>query len=196
MPPDYGPFGAPASHAPRNLAALARLAAGGIVNIADAPTLAPPGLRVVTQGVLNQMIAPEIVAAPCDDLVLALGEADAAEILALATLTKPGPFAARTHQLGDFFGVRIGGALAAMTGERMKLPGFTEVSAVCVHPDHRGKGYGAYLTAHVAARIQARGETPFLHVFPDNQPAIEAYLSLGFVLRRSMALTVLAPEKV
>jgi predicted GNAT family acetyltransferase len=78
-----------------------------------------------------------------------------------------------------------------MTGERMKPDGFTEVSAVCTHPDHRGHGYAAALTYAVAARILARGETPFLHVFPHNVGAIAVYQSLGFALRRTMTLTVL-----
>ena len=89
-------------------------------------------------------------------------------------------------------GVKVGGQLAAMAGERMKLPGFTEVSAVCTHPDHRGHGYAAALMSVVAGRIQARGETPFLHVFPDNAGAIRIYEQLGYSIRCEMKLTILS----
>ncbi|MEI9963878.1 MAG: GNAT family N-acetyltransferase [Caulobacteraceae bacterium] len=105
-------------------------------------------------------------------------------MLALATLTQPGPFFARTHQLGDFIGVKQEGRLVAMAGERMRPTGFTEVSGVCTHPDWRGRGYAAGLMRLVAARILARGETPFLHVYASNTGAIALYEALGFRLRR------------
>ena len=89
-------------------------------------------------------------------------------MLALATLTRPGPFFARTHQLGAFIGVKQDGRLVAMAGERMQPTGFTEVSGVCTHPDPRGRGYAGGLMRQVAARILARGETPFLHAYADN----------------------------
>jgi len=113
-------------------------------------------------------------------------------MLALATLTKPGPFFARTHQLGDFVGVKRDGVLVAMAGERMKPAGFTEVSGVCTHPDHRGHGYAAGLSRIVAQRILARGEVPFLHAYATNTAAIAIYQALGFRLRLEATLTILA----
>ena len=118
---------------------------------------------------------------------------DAAEMLALATLTKPGPFFENTHRLGGFIGVRIDGRLAAMAGERMKPEGFTEVSGVCTHPDFRGRGLGAALSRVVANRILARGETPFLHAWHDNAAAIGLYERLGFRLRAKVNVAVLGP---
>jgi predicted GNAT family acetyltransferase len=118
-------------------------------------------------------------------------DADAAEMLALATLTKPGPFFARTHQLGRFIGVRDNGVLVAMAGERLKTPGYTEVSAVCTHPDHRGRGYAAALMRQVMGGIVARGETPFLHSYAANTGAIRLYESLGFRFSRELVMTVL-----
>ena len=109
-----------------------------------------------------QMVA-ETLAGGSDIDFLELGDADAAEMLALATLTEPGPFFTRTHRLGDFIGIRHAGRLVAMAGERMKPEGFTEVSGVCTHPDFRGRGYAGALMRVVAARIAARGEMPFLH---------------------------------
>jgi predicted GNAT family acetyltransferase len=109
-------------------------------------------------------------------------------MIALAELTEPGPFRARTHELGQFWGIRREGRLVAMAGERMKLPGFTELSGVCVHPDWRGHGFARDLSAFVAGAIAARGETPFLHVFADNRAAIRLYEQLGFTARREMAI--------
>ena len=122
--------------------------------------------------------------------ILPLGEADAAEMLALATLTKPGPFFSRTHQLGGFIGVRVGGQLAAMAGERMRPDGYTEASGVCVHPDHRGKGYAARLLREVTAKILKRGEKAFLHSYADNATAIGLYESLGFTPVEETALEI------
>jgi predicted GNAT family acetyltransferase len=123
--------------------------------------------------------------------VIALTDADAPEMLALATLTKPGPFYSCTHQMGRFIGVKQDGRLVAMAGERMQPTGFTEVSGVCTHPDARGRGLGGALTRIVAGAILARGETPFLHVYATNTGAIGLYETLGFTLRREMTMTVL-----
>jgi len=113
-------------------------------------------------------------------------------MLALATETRPGPFFARTHQLGDFVGVKAGGRLIAMAGERMKPEGYTEVSGVCTDPGHRGRGYAGALMRVVAHRILARGETPFLHSYAHNTGAIGLYQSLGFALRSEMTMQVLS----
>jgi predicted GNAT family acetyltransferase len=125
--------------------------------------------------------------------IVPLGEDDAPQMFDLATLTKPGPYFARTHRLGDFVGVKRDGRLIAMAGERMKPDGFTEVSGVCTHPDARGRGYAGALMRVVVTRILARGETPFLHAYAANTGAIGLYETLGFALRREVTMTVLAP---
>jgi len=140
-----------------------------------------------------QMVA-ETLTGGADVAFLELGDADAAEMLALATLTEPGPFFRRTHRLGGFIGIRDQGRLVAMAGERMKPAGFTEVSGVCTHPDWRGRGYAGALMRVVAARIVARGETPFLHAYADNRGAIALYESLGFRVRCGVHVTVLEPD--
>jgi predicted GNAT family acetyltransferase len=190
----YGVFAAAADPSPDAQAALVALAPaqGAIAVHETVPIAPPPGLRLVRQPVIDQMIAPDFPADAPDDGIEPLGDLDAAEMLALATLTEPGPFFATTHQLGDFIGIRCDGKLAAMAGERMKLPGFAEVSAICTHPDHRGHGYAGRLARLVAARIAARGETPFLHVYPHNIGAIRLYEAMGFRLRRKMVLSVFA----
>lgn len=108
-----------------------------------------------------------------------LGDKDSPDMIELTSLTKPGPFGKRTHELGTYFGIRHDGKLIAMAGERMKVPGFTEVSAVCTHPDQSGKGYARLLMSEVMRRIRERGETPFLHVRQDNARAIALYEKLG-----------------
>jgi predicted GNAT family acetyltransferase len=112
-------------------------------------------------------------------------------MFALARLTEPGPFFERTHQLGDFVGVRLEGRLVAMAGERLKLTGYTEVSAVCTHPEHRGSGYAAGLMSLVARKITERGEIPFLHAYDHNASAIALYQRLGYRRRRSVQVSFL-----
>jgi hypothetical protein len=137
------------------------------------------------------MIATGMIEAP-DMAFDPLGDEDAADMLDLATLTEPGPFFARTHELGDFIGIRDEGELVAMAGERMKLPGFTEVSGVCTRPGFRGRGYAAGLLSAVAARIVARGETPFLHAYADHKATIALYEKLGFSVRETVTYALVA----
>jgi len=112
----------------------------------------------------------------------------------LTERTKPGPFHKRTHELGTYLGIRRDGRLVAMAGERLKIPGYTEVSAVCTHPEHTGHGYARILMAEVMQRILGRGETPVLHVREDNVRAIALYERLGFRLRVLMHFAVLRKD--
>lgn len=191
-PADMAAFGATADLAPASIAALVKLIppAGGAALFEATDIAPPPGLAVLRQASVLQMVAGEVTQAPGPEFV-DLGEDDVADMAALVALTKPGPFAARTHRLGRYLGLRQGGRLVAMAGERMKLDGFTEVSAVCAHPEHRGQGLGARAVAAIVAAIRAEGAVPFLHVFADNAPAITLYEKLGFALRRQLRLTVL-----
>ncbi len=196
MKPDYGLFAATPDNSVESLAALGELVrALGTVGLVE-PSAPPPipETEVVSSAVCLQMVAETV--APAWDVpfeILALGDADAAEMLALATLTKPGPFFARTHQLGAFVGARVDGQLVAMAGERMRPDGYTEASGVCVHPDHRGKGYAARLLREVTAGILARGDQAFLHSYADNATAIGLYESLGYRGRREVVFTVVKP---
>ena len=124
-----------------------------------------------------------------------LGNDDSAEMIELTALTKPGPFSTRTHELGAYFGIREGSKLVAMAGERLKVPGYTEVSAVCTHPDHNGKGYARVLMIEVMRVIRERGETPFLHVRQDNERAIALYERLGFIKRHWGHFAVIRASK-
>jgi ribosomal protein S18 acetylase RimI-like enzyme len=141
----------------------------------------PNGWETVSVRQIVQMIATDIAAPPhsARGAPTELGADDVNEMLALTALARPGPFGARTYTLGCHVGYRDRGQLLAMGGERFRLPGFVELSAICVHPDGRGRGLGATITTHLAQLALARGETPFLHVFPEN-PAVALYQRLGF----------------
>jgi predicted GNAT family acetyltransferase len=132
------------------------------------------------------MIGPaEAAALAVDDALDArpLDRTDVPEMLALVERTRPGPFFERTIELGGYVGVRRGGALVAMAGERMRPPGYAEISAVCTDPAYRAQGLGAGLVKFVARSIGARGETPMLHVIEDNVSAIRVYERVGFTTR-------------
>jgi predicted GNAT family acetyltransferase len=189
---DINRFAATRDDSRECLAALAGLVQPGddAVFIAQVPAIVvPPGLVAVKEALGVQMMATQRLES--DDEVELLGDADAAEMLALATLTEPGPFLPRTHTMGRFIGIRIDGRLAAMAGERMRFPGHVEVSAVCTHPDFRGRGLARRLSAAVTADIQRRGEQAFLHAWTTNTAAIALYESLGFVTRTTVNIAVL-----
>jgi ribosomal protein S18 acetylase RimI-like enzyme len=149
----------------------------------------PAGWRVRLRGGGNQFVAWSLPGLNADGApaVVDLGPEHAEQMLALATLTRPGPFALRTSELGRFVGVFERGELVAMAGERFQPTGYTEVSAVCTHPDARGRGLAALLTHRVSARIRERGDTPFLHVAEGNDGARRVYERLGFTLRTPVA---------
>ncbi len=194
--PDVAPFAAARDDSAASMQALAKLvpADGYVILLQADESPRPPGTAVELTAVGVQMVLDKLVRPPASAPIQPLSEADAPEMLALATLTKPGPFLARTHLLGTFCGVKEAGKLVAMAGERMKLDGFTEVSGVCTHPDLRGRGLAALLSHKVATDILARGETPFLHAYASNAAAISVYEALGFKLRRHVVVTVLRHE--
>ena len=192
--PQFNVFASPRDDSEPALAALAALLQPleRACLMQAPPVVVPPGLTVekALQGV--QMVAGRAAGEPAGtEPILTLTEADAPEMLALAQLTEPGPFVARTHTLGHFLGIRVDGRLAAMAGERFRFPGFTEVSAVCAHPDFRGRGFARRLTAAVTAAIQQRGEQAFLHAWKTNTPAIALYHSLGYEIRTQMNVCLL-----
>jgi predicted GNAT family acetyltransferase len=192
--PEVNRFASASDDTPQALAALADLVRPGeqVFVLQVQEILVPPGLIALKRAMGVQMVATRSVAAPgAHEDIVTLTDADAPEMLALATLTEPGPFLARTHTMGTFIGIRIGGRLAVMAGERFRFPGYTEVSGVCTHPDFRGRGLARRLSAAVAAGIEARGERPFLHAWKTNHPAISLYASLGFEIRSEVNVAVL-----
>jgi ribosomal protein S18 acetylase RimI-like enzyme len=155
---------------------------GGLVALAGVRAPTPDGWKVTLIGEGVQLVDHEVEAA-ADDEALRLGPDDVPEMLELARRTKPGPFLPRTVELGTYLGLRRGGALVAMAGERLHPPGWTEISAVCTDDAWRGLGFASRLMRALVTGIRARGETAFLHAVADN-PAIGLYETLGFRLRR------------
>jgi len=145
------------------------------------------GLTLVMQFQIEQMVCESSrVVSSLEVKIEELGEADVTEMLALTTLTEPGPFQQRTIQLGGYRGIRDRGRLVAMAGQRMALPGYREVSAVCTHPSYRGRGYAGALVRAVDGGITALGEIPYLHVRRENFSAIRLYRSLGYDTVRTL----------
>ena len=186
--PSIVPFAATAADDADSLRALARLLPAGetAVLVQSDEIVLPREISAVSTATLVQMIAEQPMPAASDGRIRQLTKDDATEMLALASLTKPGPFTLEALSLGEFWGIRIDGRLAAMAGERMKQPGYSELSGVCTHPDFRGEGLARRLSVFVAGRIAARGEVPYLHAYDSNAAAIGLYESIGFRLRSRM----------
>ncbi|MEO5534449.1 MAG: GNAT family N-acetyltransferase [Pseudolysinimonas sp.] len=174
---------------------LRTLLAGRAGVLAGSPLPVADGIRVPFQVVGYQMIARDWVGHPDPD-ARELGPADHAEMLDLATRTKPGPFEKRTPEIGRYVGLRVDGKLVAMAGERLHPPGYTEISAVCTDEGFRGRGLAERAVRTVAAGIVARGETPILHVAGTNTGAIRLYERMGFVIRREIEFVgVVVPRR-
>lgn len=187
------PFAASCDDDPASLAALSVCvgAQHQIFLLQATDIKLPPDLVVIERAVGVQMILQSPLPPLLDARIEQLGESDLDDMLALAEMTKPGPFTRGVLELGDFFGLRRAGQLIAMAGERMKCQDYTEVSGVCVHPDGRGQNLGATLSVHVAKRIVARGETPYLHAYANNEMAIALYRRIGFEIRLDMQAAVI-----
>ncbi len=202
-PAEIGPLSAIPSQSPASYEALRTLAGtdGTVVLFLIEPPAIPPGWTLIRGGSLSQMVCAEpTVPVPIPDPLppslelRRLTPADVPAMLELTHLTEPGPFRHRTIELGIFYGIFQGNRLLSMAGQRLHLPNYIEVSAVCTHPDARGRGYARILMSRVMADIRQRGKAPFLHVLPENTTAIRAYQYLGFTLRTTFHLTVLKNE--
>ena len=163
----------------------ATLPASDLLVVVAPRSVAPPGWEIRPAATALQMLAPDLSVAP-DPEAVALGPDDVTEVMALIERTRPGPFLARTLELGDYIGIRRDGRLVAMAGERFRLPGWTEVSAVCTDESVRGLGLATRLIGAVGAGIRARGDGVLLHVASTNTNAIRLYRSLGFEERREI----------
>ena len=195
-PTEVTPFADMPDLSAENFAALAALMSPTDIAVLFTPEAvkAPAEFKVVLADTGEQMIGTPIETPTNGVDIVTLGVADVPAMMELTALTKPGPFSARTHELGTFLGIRVDGQLVAMAGERMKPAHYTEMTAVCVHPSHRGRGYGQMLLSAVSRQIVARGETPFLHVFTSNHSAIALYRRQGMEIRCRLHVTVLKKE--
>lgn len=190
--PDVSPFaGLPADPDAVDWADLAALAGPGETLVLTGPGAVPPtGWETVRALDGVQMDGAGVAAAP-DPEAVELGPADREAMRALVERTRPGPWGPRTAELGSYLGIRRGGELVAMAGERLRIPDRTEISAVCTDPSARGQGLGERLVRAVAAGIAARGDRPILHGAASNETALRLYRRLGFVLTRPMRFDLL-----
>lgn len=186
-------FAATGDESPESLAALGTLAGPGetlIVVQAD-PILLPEGFEATLRATLVQRVAEGPAQSVADERIVRLGPEDAQDMLDLATLTKPGPFTLRAQDFGPFWGIRAGGRLVAMAGQRLGQVGFRELSGVCTHPDVRGQGLGRLMSLYGMERIREAGDVPYLHAYATNAAAIGLYESIGFRLRATMNMAVM-----
>lgn len=188
---DVAPFSALADRSPQAWDDVAELVGPGKPAILFGPRIdVPDGWTIDVAFPCLQLVADEIVDRAPEIPLVDLGPDDAKEMVDLVALTNPGPFSERTIELGRYVGHRIDGRLVAMAGERMRAPGFVEVSAVCTTPDHRGRGLGAACTLAIVRHIRANGDEAFLHVMNTNTSALRLYLARGFVVRREIDVVI------
>lgn len=192
-PSDVSPLAGLHAPTPAAFADLAQLIgpAEGVGLFTTEPVTAPADWQVVRARPIEQMVCTGL-RSTSSALPLTLQPSDVPEMLALAAATEPGPFQSGTIRMGRYYGIRsTDGRLIAMAGERLRLDGFIEISAVCTDPSHRGHGYGRTLVEFLASQILDEGKVPFLHVKSENG-AKALYEQIGFSTRRAIQLTVLA----
>lgn len=189
-PADIAPFVAVKNDGERGReAALALVEPGDSVFFVAMAPRNLDGWEILGQSRVLQMMWKPMAPLPSDrsDIVV-LAAADASAMIELTTLAFPGFFRRRTHELGLYCGIRIDDALVSMAGERMRATGYQEISGVCTHPSHAGRGYSAKLNAYLIESIRARGVQPFLHVSSPNTRAIALYRRLGFIERTEVPM--------
>lgn len=181
---DVSPFAAMRDTTSAAWSDLAQLVGAGKATILFGPQV-PAHDRWVPEHRIPclQLVATDVAARATIEDFVELGPDDVPEMLELVEATRPGPFGTRTIELGRYIGCRSDGRLVAMSGERLRAPGFTEVSAVCTAEDHRGRGLARELVLATIEGIRARGDEAFLHVASDNTPAITLYMAMGFTVR-------------
>ncbi|MEM6637361.1 MAG: GNAT family N-acetyltransferase [Pseudomonadota bacterium] len=196
LPEFMGHFASLSDHAPdagKDLAEVIAVRKAPVLFLQQDDIHVPPEVCCLqrssgVQMVLHAPQSPVKFAGICQ-----LGPRDAEAMLRLARVCKPGPFEIGTHLLGKFIGLREGGRLIAMAGQRMRLPGWIEISAVSVHPDYQRRGLGARVIRAMVDLICREGDTPFLHTYAHNKGAISLYQSLGFEFRAEMHIAPVGP---
>jgi len=193
FPADYAPFLGVAHAGVDVRDAVETLVAPGesVYLLGVAPHLVPDGWRLETFPDLAQMICTTPLAVVDGPDIVPLEARHHADVTALTDLVYPHYFRARTMDLGRYFGIYREGRLAAMIGERLGTDEKTELSAICTHPDHTGRGYARRLTAWLTNDTLAQGRTPFLHVSHANTRAKTLYEAMGFTLRTDIGFWAL-----
>jgi ribosomal protein S18 acetylase RimI-like enzyme len=184
--PDYCAFGA-YNEIPDNgedLVAYAKLVPSFFI-FGEKPSI-PQSLKLKDELLCLQMIVRHKIDIPYTDEIVKLKDRHREALLGLVKIVYPEYFKSKTADLGNYYGIFKDNKLVTITGERMQMKGFTEVSAVITHPEHTGKGYAKQLVAHTANAILEQNKTPFLHVAKTNISAVNLYQKLGFETRREI----------
>ena len=195
-PADVAPFAAVASPSADALLQLhSLLAPAESVWIVGESYPQPAKLAFEQTLLCLQMVLPAELVPPASTIeILPLSNDHAPEMVALTDLAFPGFFRSRTCEMGSYFGIRSNGQLIAMGGERFTLEGYPEISGICTHPDHRGKGYAESLIWHLVRNHRREGLVSWLHVSATNQRAIDLYRRMGFTEVRRVTLNLVSRE--
>jgi ribosomal protein S18 acetylase RimI-like enzyme len=186
--PDYCPFGGfiGLDNMEDSISEYAKLANNFFI-IGQKP-IVPDSLKLNNELICLQMIVHDKIETDIEDQIVKLGEEHLGDLLGLVKIVYPEYFKKKTSSLGNYYGIYKGNQLVAVTGERMQMDEYTEVSAVITHPDHTGKGYAKQLVAHTVNAIFTQNKTPFLHVAESNVGAIKLYEKLGFQTRTKISV--------
>ncbi len=194
-PPDVAPFLAvPDDATPEDWADAANLLGRGSGFLVGGSARSVPASWREVESLEAYLMAPEErIGAPAA-AVRRLGARDRPAMLDLAAAARPGPFAARAADLGEFVGIEEDGALVAMGGTRLRGARWVEISAVCTAPAARGRGFASAIVRHLAGIVERDGRTPMLYVVTDN-PAHALYEQLGFRTLRVEPGKVVRPPR-
>lgn len=185
--PDYCPFGGFVQTADpsASIAAYSKLVDDFFI-VGERPTF-DDSLQLKKELICLQMVCENRIDTDNAEVITQLEEGHRSALFELVNLVQPGYFKYKTPLLGDYYGIFKKDRLVAVTGERMKMNDFTEISAVVTHPDHEGRGYAKQLVAHAANNVFNQGKTPYLHVAESNMKAIRLYEQEGFAARRKIS---------
>jgi ribosomal protein S18 acetylase RimI-like enzyme len=145
-------------------------------------------LKIDHELICLQMIIHDKIEGNIEDQIVKLEEEHLDDLLGLVKIVYPEYFKKKTSSLGNYYGIYKNNQLVAVTGERMQMDEYTEVSAVITHPEHTGKGYAKQLVTHTVNAIFAKNKTPFLHVAESNVGAIKLYEKFGFETRAKISV--------
>ena len=193
--PDYCPFGGFInSQSTLEASNQYSVATDNFFIVGEKPEISN-SLKIVKELICLQMIVYNKIELSITEYIVKLTEEHNDKLVHLVNLVQPGYFKNKTASLGNYYGIFKEDQLVAITGERMKMNDFTEVSAIITHPDHTGKGYAQQLIAHCVNSIFSESKTPYLHVVESNMGAIALYEKLGFVTRRKMSFWNISTNK-
>lgn len=192
--PDYCSFGA-FNEIPNNgedLVAYATLVPSFFI-FGTKPNI-PQSLQFKDELMCLQMIVRNKINLTYTDKIIKLNKNHREAVLALVKIVYPEYFKSKTADLGNYYGIFKDNQLVAITGERMQMDNFIEISAVITHPEHTGKGYAKQLVAHTANTIFDQNKIPFLHVAEANIGAVKLYEKLGFITRTKLSIWQIAKK--